>query len=622
MCGIAGIYKPGGIASEVLVERMAQVLSHRGPDDVGVWADGAIALSHRRLSILDLSQAGHQPMVFQERGLCICYNGEVYNFLELRVELEELGYTFFSNTDTEVILKGYDAWGEDVFGRLRGMFALAIWHSKSQELILARDPFGIKPLYYGKCGQDFVFGSELKSLRVHPDFPTEIDPNSLFFYLRHLYVPEPRSIYSEISRLPAGHLLRINSNGQKLSQFYMPPKHSFDIHRSYEDIVEELHTVLQQSVEAHLISDVPLGVFLSGGVDSSAIVALMRRAGQSKIKTFTIGFEGLSAYDERNFARKVADHFETEHHEMVVKPDIAHFVQSGLIDTFDEPFANPAALIADTLSAFTRQEVTVALNGLGGDEFFAGYPRYNGMLWIEYFAQLPSTFHKVIAQILRLMPRSLDRGNIIERARRFIEGAQQPLKTRYGSMTSFVSDHMAKDLLGSNITGHLNQASYLPEITEGGDTLLSALLLLDQISYMPGDLLTYTDRTSMRHSLEVRVPFCDIMVADFASTIPDEYKIRRGKLKFILKDAFKTLVPPDVLYRKKGGFRVPINEWLCNELQPIVRQSLTNRELKKLPFFEPNIVEKLIQDFYAGEHQYGFIVWAILVLKIWYEKNY
>lgn len=621
MCGIAGIYSPRGIASEVLATQMAKVLAHRGPDDSGVWADGPIALSHRRLSIIDLSRAGHQPMTFAESGLWISYNGEVYNFLELRVDLEKLGYTFFSKTDTEVILKGYDAWGEDVFSMLRGMFALSIWDSNNQELILARDPFGIKPLYYGMCGRDFVFGSELKILRVHPLFPTEIDLNSFYFYLRHLYVPEPRSIFAKISRLSAGHLLRVNSDGQKLSQFYKPPDKASNTYRSYKETVTELHIVLQESVKAHLISDVPVGVFLSGGVDSSAIVAFMRRAGQSRIKTFTIGFEGLASYDESNFARQVAEYFQTDHHEIVVQPDIANFVQNGLIETFDEPFANPAALIADTLSAFTKQEVAVALNGLGGDEFFAGYPRYNGMLWLERYEQLPVAFHSFIAKSLKLMPRSSDRASFIERIRRFVESAKHPLMTRYDSLMSFISDELAKQMVHPDVTSQLTQAAYLPEISAPNGNLLETLLSLDQSTYMQGDLLTYTDRTAMRHSLEVRVPFCDIIVADFVSTIPSRFKIRKGKLKSILKNTIKSLVPAQDFNRKKGGFRVPINEWLNGELQPMVYETLSHNQLQKMAFFNPTFVKEAIRDFYSGEHQYGFIMWALLIFSIWWEKS-
>jgi asparagine synthase (glutamine-hydrolysing) len=621
MCGIAGIYRHKGVASEALAREMAQVLAHRGPDDAGVWTEGPIALSHRRLSILDLSASGHQPMSFPERGLWISYNGEVYNYLGLRTELEKLGYAFYSNTDTEVVLKGYAAWGEAIFPKLRGMFALAIWDRSNQELILARDPYGIKPLYYARCGEDFVFGSELKSLRVHPDFPTGIDQNSLFFYLRHLYVPEPRSIYARVSRLPAGHFLRVKGNDHTLSKFHNPPEWVSNTHRSYEDTLAELQGVLQQSVKAHLISDVPLGVFLSGGVDSSAIVAFMRSAGISTIKTFTIGFQGLPAYDERQFARQIAEHFQTDHHEILVQPDIGKFVQEGLITTFDEPFANPAALIAEELSVFARQEVTVALSGLGGDEFFAGYPRYYGMLWLEHFSQLPRAIHRFIGRTLELMPRNSDRASFLERLRRFVDGASQPRETCYDNLMSYISDERAKQMLSPDVVSKLDEDAYFPNFTRTNGNLLEALLTLDQSTYMQGDLLTYSDRTSMRHSLEVRVPFCDIAVADFASNIPSKYKIHRGQLKSILKDSIKSFVPAEVLYRKKGGFRVPINEWLHGELRPLVDEVLSEEEVDKIPFLSGVGVKEIIRDFYRGEHQHGFILWALLILSIWYEKN-
>jgi asparagine synthase (glutamine-hydrolysing) len=621
MCGIAGIYRSGGIASEAMAKGMAQVLTHRGPDDAGVWAEGRIALAHRRLSVLDLSPSGHQPMPFPERGLMISYNGEIYNYLDLRTELQKRGYTFFSNTDTEVILKGYDAWGEAIFTKLRGMFALAIWDRRNEELILARDPHGIKPLYYARCGEDFIFGSELKSLRVHPDVPTGIDQNSLFFYLRHLYVPEPRSIYERVSRLPAGHLLRVKGNDYKLFRFHNPPERVSNTHQSYQDTLAELQSVLKESVKAHLISDVPLGVFLSGGVDSSAIVAFMHSAGISKIKTFTIGFEGLPAYDERRFAHRIAEQYQTDHHEILVHPDIAGFVRDGLITTFDEPFANPAALIADELSAFARQEVTVALSGLGGDEFFAGYPRYNGMLWLKHFMQLPGVIHRIVGGTLKLMPPSPDRASFLERLRRFVDGSRQPPEACYDNLMSYISDEAAKQLLSPDVVSKLNEDAYLPNFTKTDGDLLDALLALDQSTYMPGDLLTYSDRTAMRHSLEVRVPFCDIVVADFACSIPSKYKIHYGQLKSVLRDSIKSLVPSEVLYRKKGGFRVPINEWLHGELRPLVDEVLSQEQAEKIPFLNGASVKKVIKDFYGGEHQYGFVLWALLILSAWFEKS-
>lgn len=620
MCGIAGIYNPTENVSPELVAAMNQSISHRGPDDGGEWVRRGIGLANRRLSILDLSVAGHQPMGFPERGLWIAYNGEVYNFHELRAELEQKDYTFFSHSDTEVVLKAYDAWGNAAFRRLRGMFALALWDEKNQELILVRDPFGIKPLYYAQCGGDFVFGSELKALRVHPQFPTAIDPNSLAFYFSHLYIPEPCSIYANVSRLPAGHLLLVNAHGIKQTCYSEPTAPS--LHKgAYQDIAAELIQVLQDSVQAHLVADVPVGVFLSGGVDSSVVVALMRRMGQKEIKTFTIGYDPkFGSYDERPYARRVADLFQTDHHEIVVTPDLERLVRNDLLEMFDEPFGNPAALIASAISEFARQHVKVALAGVGGDELFGGYPRYAGMMWLDRWARVPAPMQSALAFGLEQLPHSPDRRSVIGRARRLISAAQETSSKRYENMTTFIPSELTKTLLTSEYANALDSRAYLPGLDASRASVLDSVMDLDMATYLPGDLLNYTDRASMWHSLEVRVPFCDTKVVNFARRVPARYKLNGHELKFILKDAFSTMIPHEVLFRTKRGFSLPLGEWLVGPLRPLVREFADASQRTPNPCLNAQVVTQVVSSFESGNHDYAYLLWAILLFDLWFKK--
>lgn len=614
MCGIAGLYTPNASVDRELLQRMMHSIHHRGPDDGGVWVQGPIGLANRRLSILDLSAAGHQPMSFPERQLHITFNGEVYNFRTLKVELEKQGYVFHSGTDTEVVLKAYAAWGDAAFARLRGMFALAIWDAAQQELVLARDPFGIKPLYYAQCGAALAFGSELKVLRLHPQFPTTLNRAALAYYLAHLYIPEPASIYAGAARLPAGCALHINVQGQRLVRYYQPQAAtSPPTARSEQAWLAELRQVLLGSVQAHLEADVPVGVFLSGGVDSSALVALMRQAGQQHIKTFTIGFSpGFGGYDERPYARIVAQHFQTEHHELVVQPELETYLRQRLLPTFDEPFANPAALISDAISELASREVKVVLAGVGGDELFAGYPRYQAMRWLNMYTHTPLWVRQWVGQLAHALPHSPSRRNVFERLRRFTEVGNLPPATRYATLTSFAPSALISKLLAPALPPARNGV-LLGSLTE--------LLQFDMATYLPGDLLTYADRTSMAHSLEVRVPFCDVEVAAFAQRLPDALRIRGLELKYGLKAALAPLVPRAVLYRPKGGFSVPLGEWLSGPLRPLIHDYLAPKRLQAQSVLQAAPLTALVQTFDQGDYTFTYLLWAILIFNLWQQNN-
>jgi asparagine synthase (glutamine-hydrolysing) len=378
---------------------------------------------------------------------------------------------------------------------------------------------------------------------------------------------------------------------------------------------------MEDSVRAHLVADVPVGVFLSGGVDSSIVVALMRRLGQREIKTFTIGFDPeFGSYDERPYARQVAELFHTDHHEIVVSPDLEKLVRTELLEMFDEPFGNPAALIASAISQFARQHVKVALAGVGGDELFGGYPRYQGMLLAERWDRVPLPLQGMLSMGLAQLPRSPDRRNTFERARRLVSAAVETPARRYENMTTFIPVELGSSLLAPELARVLDDHAYLPALAADGAPLLDRVLALDLETYLPGDLLTYTDRASMWHSLEVRVPFCDAEVVRFARTVPSHYKINGRELKFILKDAFRELIPRQALFRTKRGFGLPMGEWLVGPLRPLVREFAANMQAAPNPYLDASVVSRVLSAFEAGEHQYAYLLWGMLILNLWLER--
>lgn len=622
MCGIAGTAGSNLRLLPDTLQRVGATLSHRGPDDRGVYSDGHCGMVHCRLSILDLSDKGHQPMEADERPVWITYNGEIYNYVELRERLVAHGWRFRSGTDTEVILKGYLQWGTDVFDYLRGMYALAIWDAQQGSLLLARDPFGIKPLYYSllPSGQ-IIFGSELKALLSFPEAPRRINPTAVGQYLRYLYVPEPLSIYQQISKVPAGVALLWKGGEVRVASRCLPP-HLASGSRVDDCALEawEARTldVLRESVARHLIADVPVGVMLSGGVDSSLITALMREVSGGEIHTFTIGFsERLESYDESQYARTVARHIHSCHHEIKVDSSVVGCLEE-VLSCFDEPFGNPAALIASVLSEYTRRYVKVVLSGVGGDEFFGGYPRYLAMSWYSrLLGRFPSAALRA-AGILQTLPASEDRKSAVDRAGRLAMVLRNSTRETFlDNLVSFLSPAAAATLLDPAFCEGVQWRDPARLLARGQRAAASWAMEADTLTYLPGDLLTYTDRTSMRHGLEVRTPFVDRQVAELAACLPERAKLRGVRTKWILKRIARRLVPRETVYRKKKGFSLPIAHWLRGELRGYVDETLSQDRLRNIPELNAEAVGDVCARHLAGDDSFTYPLWALLVYTSW-----
>ena len=618
MCGIVGVLSQGQVDG-ALLRRMRDALRHRGPDDAGIYVSGNVGLAHRRLSIIDLSDAAHQPMSDAQGQVWIVYNGEIYNFRDLRTELEYRGHIFRSTSDTEVVLHAYLEWGSAAVRRFRGMFAFAIWDKRMQQLLLARDPLGIKPLYLTDCDGDLVFASEIKGILAYPKLSRTLNPSAVAQYLRYLYVPEPLSIFENIHRLPAGHVLIQQGKERRLERYYSFPEPDTDEDRGFAFYAERLYELLRESVHLHMVADVPVGAFLSGGVDSSSVVALMREVSNGDIHTFTIGFDArFGSYDERPYARLVAEHVGSIHHEVLVTPDIAELLKE-VVCTFDEPFANPAALIAYALSEFTSRYVKVALAGVGGDELFGGYPRYAAIQWLQAYAKVPAPVRRIFGQAIQRLPSPPDRRHPFGRLKRFVSTANLSEPAQYDALMSYLPEDTLRSLLHPDIA---TQATFYDAIrrdlmTGSNPDRSAKAMMVDLYTYLPGDLLCYSDRCSMRHSLEVRVPFCDIRLLEFALKVPTKYKLHRQHLKYILKERMARCLPREVLFRPKRGFSVPIVEWLRGELRPWVQRYLEADRLAGYGVFNPLAVKRAIAAHQDGDDGQAFLLWALIVFDVW-----
>jgi asparagine synthase (glutamine-hydrolysing) len=621
MCGLAGVVSVGRKPDLARLELAGTALRHRGPDSSGIMLDERCGLVHRRLSILDLSAAGHQPMQADNLPVWIVYNGEIYNHSELRERLRGLGWTFRSSTDTEVILKGYVEWGPQIFGLLRGMYAIGIWDARARTLTLARDQFGIKPLYYWNNAESgVVFGSELKALRAFESVPDDIDWSALGQFLRYQCIPEPLSIHREIRQVPAGHTLIWGSGQIRLERHVKLADGQFhaDAKTASED---EVFATLQESVARHMIADVPVGAFLSGGVDSSLVVALMRRATTAPIHTFSIVFgERFKAFDEREHARLVAKHLATEHHEIQIEPSIVDRTEE-VLGFFDEPFANPAALIASALCEYTAGHVKVALSGVGGDEFFGGYPRYLAVSWQKRVAALSPKIAKAASKLLVLLPTSTDRKWVLDRAKRLTAAALADPAHFYDDLTAFAVPEVASKLLAPDIRNLITWRDpvRIPSACEVGDP--SWAMSADVESYLPSDLLTYTDRCAMAYSLEVRTPLVDREVAGVSNRVETLQKLKGLQTKWLLKRLTARLVPPSAVYRKKKGFSVPVSEWIRGDLKSLFDDALSVTQLRNAPELDSEGIQNLIAQHHRGDNSVTYLLWSVFVYMLWHTRR-
>jgi asparagine synthase (glutamine-hydrolysing) len=625
VCGIVGIVgREENPVSHDLLSRMCEAIRHRGPDEDGFYLKETVGLAMRRLAIIDL-RGGQQPMHNEDRTAWIVFNGEIYNYKELRAELERLGHEFYTDSDTEAIVHAYEAYGVDCPKHLRGMFAFAIWDERREELFLARDRVGKKPLLYAQVNGEFIFGSEFSALLLHPGISREIEPQAIDYYLSFMCVPAPLTAYRAIRKLEPGHYLRLKrQTGEIETRRYWQPDFSKKIRVSEEEAGERAIEILREAVRVRLMSEVPLGAFLSGGIDSSAVVALMSELSSTPVKTFSIGFEEQD-FSELHHARRVAEHIGAEHHEFIVRPD-AMEVLPTLVEHYGEPYADSSAIPTYYVSRETRRHVTVALNGDGGDECFAGYERYAAMQLAERYRRLPERLRRtVVESAVEWLPAPENRRNRVRSLKRFLKAASLPKAERYLRWVS-VFDPIAKEELYSEDfrreTTPLGAANLLEPwfVRANGAGIVDASLLADTMTYLPNDLLVKVDIASMAVSLEARSPFLDHHVIEFAASLPENLKLRGLTTKYLLKRMLRRLLPAENLKRSKMGFGVPIGHWFRGEMQPFLREVLLSEKALARGLFRPEAVRRLVEEHTSGAQDYAHQLWTLLMLELWFER--
>ncbi|MBA2377985.1 MAG: asparagine synthase (glutamine-hydrolyzing) [Blastocatellia bacterium] len=624
MCGIVGIINNGKapVDREVL-ERMNCAITHRGPDDDGYYINETVGLGMRRLSIIDLA-GGKQPIHNADRTKWIVFNGEIYNYRELRADLEKRGHKFYTNSDTEAIVHLYDEFGHESLEHLRGMFAIAIWDDAAKELFLARDRVGKKPLLYShRPNGDLIFGSEFRAILQHPAIGREVDDQAIDAYLSYLCVPAPMTAFKQIRKLEPGHWLRWKAGKIEMQRYWLPD-FSKKVKITETEAIEETTRILRESTKLRMISEVPLGAFLSGGVDSSSVVALMAEESSKPVKTFSIGFEEED-YSELKYAKRVAEHVGAEHHEFVVQPDALE-VLPMLVEHYGEPFGDSSAIPTYYVARETRKHVTVALNGDGGDESFAGYERYAAMQLAEAYGRIPGVVRKALIEApLGLVPTSELNRSRARDAQRFVKAAGMPRNERYFRWMSTFNTEAKEGLYTTEFEGRLGAYEPRAVLDEwfgkaNGSGLLDATLLTDQMTYLPNDLLVKVDITSMANSLEARSPFLDHHLIEFAASLPESLKMRRMKPKSLLKKVASRLVPPEVIYRRKMGFGVPVGKWFRSEMKAFVRDTLLSEKALKRGIIRPDRMKQYVDEHTSAEKDHAFQLWTLLMLELWFQQ--
>ncbi|MBI4893683.1 MAG: asparagine synthase (glutamine-hydrolyzing) [Acidobacteria bacterium] len=621
MCGIAGFVSSPGLSPDPgMLRRMCDRIAHRGPDGFGQFIDTRAALGHRRLSIIDLA-GGSQPMTNEDGSLQVVFNGEIYNYLELRERLLARGHVFHTNSDTEVLLHLYEDEGERMPEFLNGMFAFALWDIPRQQILLGRDRLGKKPLYYSTSipGVLLAFASELKAICELPGFDRAVDPTSVADFLALSYVPEPRTIFRKVSKLPAGSTLLIG-DGLHRERRYWALSYSEDL-SNLPQVMEELDALSADSVARRMISDVPLGAFLSGGVDSSAVVAYMARHAPGRVKSFSIGFTSKE-FDETHYARMVAERYQTDHHEETVTPNISEMLDV-LVRHFDEPFGDSSAIPTLYLSRMTRQHVTVALSGDGADEMFGGYRRYHyGVLEERIRSKFPSWFRRSAFRLAgRLYPK-LDFMPQVFRAKTLLTNLSLELgDAYYSSMSVFrdaALDRVLSPSLRSQMSGYNSRDVYRRRfLAHSSLPPLQQLQTVDVETYLSGDILVKADRATMAYSLEGRSPWLDYRIAEFAARMPAAWKIEGASGKHIFKKTVEPLLPADVLWRRKMGFSVPLAEWFRTSLKPVFEQAVLT---SPVPYVEAGEARKLFEEHLSGLHNRDRWLWNLLMLSLWHRE--
>ena len=624
MCGIAGIsYQHDGRVDALELRRMCDVMRHRGPDDEGFHVAGPVGIGMRRLSIIDLA-SGHQPIHNEDKTLWVVLNGEIYNYRELREGLEAKGHRFYTHSDTETLVHLYEEYGEACVEHLNGMFCFALWDDVRKKLFIARDRAGEKQLYYAVRDGKFVFGSEIKCLLQTDVVSKDIDLAALDSYFTYLYVPAPATMFRDVRELPPAHVLVFDRDGVRTRRYWQL---EFKIDRKNDSqyFVDAFRERFHQAVRARLASDVPLGALLSGGIDSSAVVAAMSKYASGPVKTFTIGYgdEG-SYYDERRYARVVADRFSTKHHEIVVQPQVVELIPQ-LVKAFDQPFADSSAIANYYVFRETRKHVTVVLSGLGGDEVAAGYERHLGIRLQKYYRDVPRWLREgLVERVVNLLPDSKKGNRLVERVKRFVRaGALPPDDAYYRYVTAFDDDRrmeLYSDRLRGSVRFESAKENYDQYFGRDGMTdVLDRALYTDIMMYLPGDLLTLTDRMSMLHSIEARAPFIDHTLMEFMATVPPELKLKGFEKKHLLKRAFENILPRQILYRRKQGFTVPLTLWFRNELNPLIRSMLSKERLERTGLFRWSSVERMLDEHMRHKENHHSRIWALLMFMVWHD---
>jgi asparagine synthase (glutamine-hydrolysing) len=623
MCGIAGRFnfRSAALVDRVVVERMCDLLAHRGPDGDGVWTDGAIGFGHRRLAIIDLSPAGRQPMLSPEEDLAITFNGEIYNFQELRGELAKRGHRFRSRSDTEVILAAYREWGVECLSRFRGMFAFALWDAQARRLFIARDRVGKKPLHYFVDRDGLAFASEPKAFLADPSFVPEPNLEALSAYLSYHYVPSPLSAFKGVEKLPPAHYLTVQ-DGRMTVQRYWKLSYAQKRRVSEDDAQAELLHRLREAVRLRLISDVPLGAFLSGGIDSSAIVALMAQLSDAPVKTFSIGFEEKD-FNELPYARLVAERYATDHHEFIVRPDAAEIFPQ-LVWHYNEPFADASAIPTYYLAELARRHVTVALNGDAGDENFAGYRRYIKRKAAHRFDRLPAAVRRSVANVARLTPAPQQSDSVVYRGRRWLRRLSDTPEGRYSrALMMFDAELKAQVCQPAFLesAGGAAASRFLLDAFRTSDApdFVDALLDVDVNYYLSDCLLVKVDIATMAHGLEGRSPMLDHEFMEFAASLPADLKLRSGETKYIFKRAVRDLLPRDIIDRSKKGFSVPLDVWFRKELRELSADLLLDGRLAQRGYFQMTAVRRLLEEHWSGAASWHNQLWTLLMLESWHR---
>jgi len=620
MCGIVGLMyhdrqKP---VRQESVKKMCDTLVHRGPDDEGFYVDRNVGIGMRRLTVIDLS-TGHQPMTNEDGRYWIVFNGEIYNYPELRKELESKGHRFSTHTDTETIVHAYEEFGEACVERLNGMFAFALWDREEEKLVLARDRLGVKPLYYYEGADRFVFGSELKAVLADPNVPRVIDFRALDRFLTFEYIPSPLSVFQGILKLPPGHLLTLEKGKTSLKQYWNLP--TYVHHKSEEELTEVFYDLMKDAVKIRLISDVPLGAFLSGGVDSSTIVCMMSELMNQPVKTFSIGFDDPS-YNELDYARAVAKHYGAEHQDLIIQPNVVDLVED-LIKYLDEPLADVSVFPTYLVSKLAREQVTVVLSGDGGDELFGGYDWYLAEKISRSYQKLPLSIRtELIPFLMNAVPPASQKKGFVNKAKRFVEGTQLPEALQHFRWNIFLSEDrkatLYRDGLSASLAGESAYAPHLSYLREmqGSDPLWQQQYA-DIKTYMVDDILVKVDRMSMANSLEARTPFLDYRIAEFAAGLPPDLKLKGFKTKWFLKQAMRKKLPPFVIDRKKEGFSIPMKNWLKGDLNPMMQDLLSPDRINNEGLFQSDDIEKMKKEHLAGTANHAHQLWSLMVFETW-----